>query len=155
MQIRVKPSDKNFTYVFGNTITMSNKFLEEATDKSLSATYYHELGHIQTLKMMVILIIFSTGLFLISMMYLPVILQPLLLLIYYIVFCRILRVGEYLADEYALQNTDLDSMKEFLKNEATQDNRIANIFYFFRWHPSVNFRYKNLIEVNNRCMKIN
>ncbi len=146
MRVVVVPSSKQFCYVFGGSIKVSNGMLESQSDRCLNAMFIHEISHIINFKKMMFLYSASLILFSLGLLVIPFTAFPFLIALSYFVFCSYCRMGEYAADQYALRKTDAESVNDFLLNAVKEDTILKSLFFFFRWHPPVKKRLRLIKE---------
>jgi len=131
-------------FVFFNTIYATNEYMINTSDKHLNSAIQHELGHKHYFPFMFIMFILLVLTISITFLLIPISIF-ILLPFSYLMFCYLCRIGEYMADVYALEKTSMEGMIELLIDEGKRlDTPLSNWFYLLRFHPNSEKRIKRL-----------
>lgn len=133
MKIKVISHSRPTMFLWFGRVYVTSEYLTVASDRCLLAALSHELGHKQQYKVMLAITLITIAIFIQLFLLLPQVLFFSFPLVY-LWFCFLCRLGEYHADKYALECTNLESMREMLQIEGSRmDTRLSMLFYLFRW----------------------
>lgn len=147
MKIKVLSTPKKIMYILGDCIRISYGNLWSLSDDALQAAIYHELGHRQNLSRILLVNIFFSIFVSVLLIITPFVFYPILLFFSYLVYCFLIRQGEYLADKFAAGLVSKAAMIEFL---ISMNHDCSRVFYLFRFHPSNRNRKKKLNKFYGR-----
>lgn len=139
-------SNKSKMFLLFGRIHVTSSYLSNISDEGLASAIMHEIGHSLRLKKNIGFIIFM-GLVTVcfNLILHPIIFYGVFAPFLYLVFCWFTRRGEFFADIYSLTYTSSQGIREVLLIEHRNlDNKLANLFYVFRWHPVYWQRLENL-----------
>jgi Zn-dependent protease with chaperone function len=146
--LSVVPSEKSDCYSSFRRVYVTYGLLATTTDPELSACVYHELGHVSDAFQMFHVVIPTLFSYLVLLVYLPFFWNVVSLPFFYSVLYYFMRKTELSADRFALANTDLSTMTDFL-NTVDHENLLGRIFFLFRWHPTRKKRLDFLMKINS------
>ena len=139
-RIWVIPEEKERMFSIFNIIFISYGCLINDTDSVLKSGIFHELGHINNFKKLLLLIISLSILFVMTSIITPIIFCPIVFVIMYLFTCWICRISELVADQYMHKHVGYVLSFEFF--DSLED--CNPVFYLLRWHPSVSKRKKQI-----------